>query len=199
MPNYLETYIIFGDKRYTDSSTPHLYQGFPVIMTYLKPLFTSFSYLVLSGLAFGVVLFLISFVNISSGVLALVAYLSLLCLETDGFIKRAMVGGMYATPLLVGLAIGYLFKITILSLVLHCSLIFSLLLSFTLHSIFSYCLRVPILNLPFTITATWFISSIRYGNLYTVQNTAWSAQYRTVADMALRAFQVDGYNTFSTI
>ena len=53
-----------------------------MIMAYLKPLFTSFSYLVLSGnLAFGVVLFLISFVNVSSGVLALVAYLSLFVLE----------------------------------------------------------------------------------------------------------------------
>ncbi|NLP03872.1 MAG: peptidoglycan DD-metalloendopeptidase family protein [Fibrobacter sp.] len=147
-----------------------------MIMTYLKPLFTSFSYLVLSGnLAFGVVLFLISFVNISSGVLALVAYLSLLVFgKLMGLSREQMVGGMYTyNSLLVGLAMGYLFKITILSLVFTVlASFFSLLLSFTLHSIFSYYLRVPILNLPFTITATLvYLSSIRYGNLYTVQNT----------------------------
>jgi urea transporter len=91
-----------------------------------------------------------------------------------GLSREQMVGGMYTyNSLLVGLAMGYLFKITILSLVFTVlASFFSLLLSFTLHSIFSYYLRVPILNLPFTITATLvYLSSIRYGNLYTVQNT----------------------------
>lgn len=143
-----------------------------MISSYLKPLFSSYSWLVLSGnRIYGAVLLLMSFVNPSSGVLALVAYLSLIALgKLMGLTKEQMVSGMYMyNSLLVGLAMGYLFKISLLSLMFTViASFFSLLLSFSLHSIFSYYLHLPILNLPFTITATFvYLSSIRYGNLHT--------------------------------
>ncbi|QJA06732.1 peptidoglycan DD-metalloendopeptidase family protein [Thermosulfurimonas marina] len=55
-------------------------------------------------------------------------------------------------PLLVGLSIGYYFKLCLLSLVFLVLMgIFTFVLTYTLYSLFSYYLRLPILSLPFVL------------------------------------------------
>lgn len=142
-----------------------------MIVKYFSNLFTSFSYLVLCrDSIFGIILFLLTLFNPSSCVLSLVAFGSLLLIgRLIGLSKENLLSEMYTyNSLLVGLSMGSLFEVTFLSILFTIiASFFTLLLSIAIHSAFSYYLRLPVLNLPFIITATLvYLSSIRYGNLY---------------------------------
>ena len=143
-----------------------------MIISYLKNLCKSYSYLALSqSQVFGLVLLLISFVNPSSAFLSLIAFCAALVLGIlIGLKKEHMLTGMYTfNSLLVGLSMGFLFEVSMLSVLFTViASVFTMLLSFALHSIFTWYLHIPILNLPSTITASLvYLASIRYGNLYT--------------------------------
>ena len=71
-------------------------------------------------------------------------------------------------PLLVGLAIGYLFKITPLTIFfLITSGISTFILTAFLNSVFSGYLKLPILSLPFVIISSIvYLAASKYSNLY---------------------------------
>jgi len=147
-----------------------------MISAYFNNLLTSFSYLVLmKNRIYGLLLLGLSFVNPSSGALAIIAYVSLIIFgKLIGMSREQLVNSMFSyNSLLVGLSMGFMFELSLLSIVFTViASFFTLLLSFSLQTFFSYYLRVPILNLPFTITATLvYLSSIRYGNLYVINQS----------------------------
>lgn len=146
-----------------------------MIRSYIKNIFTSYSFLVLNkNQIFGAILFLLTLFNPSSAILSLVAFISLLLLgRLVGLSSLQLLNEMYTyNSLLVGMSIGSLFQVTFLSVVFTITAsFFTLLLSIAFNSLFSYYFRLPVLNLPFTITASMvYLSSIRYGNLY-ITNT----------------------------
>lgn len=77
--------------------------------------------------------------------------------------------GFYTyNPLLAGLAVGYLFKLSALTVFIVISAgIFTLLLSIMLNSFFYYNFRLPILSLPFAIVASIvYLASSNYAGLF---------------------------------
>lgn len=77
--------------------------------------------------------------------------------------------GFYTyNPLLVGLSIGYLFKLTTLTLFFVVTAgVAAFLLTHMLYSMFSYYFRLPVLSLPFVIMSTVaYLAAVRYSNLY---------------------------------
>ncbi len=117
----------------------------------------------------GTILLFISFINPSSGALALLAFFSAQAFKIVSELSFPNVDSRFLlyNSLLVGLSIGYLFEISILTVIFTIILsIFTLLLSYSLTSILGYFLGLPILNLPFAITATLtYLSAMRYSNL----------------------------------
>ena len=71
-------------------------------------------------------------------------------------------------PLLVGLSIGYFFRIGPLSLIFLALMgIFTFLLTYSLSSALSYYFRLPVLSLPFVMgSITAALASYRYSNLF---------------------------------
>ena len=139
------------------------------ILTTLKGILNSYSeILFLENYKIGFILLLLTFINpylAFSGIVSVIsAYLFAKFINLgDEFLSS----GFYTyNSLLVGLSIGYLFKIDILSsLFLIIAGIFTFILSFALYNIFSYYLKLPILSLPFVI-----ISSLVYLAVYNFSN-----------------------------
>ncbi len=77
--------------------------------------------------------------------------------------------GFYTyNPLLVGLAIGYLFKISPLTIFfIVVAGIFTFVFTILLFNLFSYYLRLPILSLPFAlVSSVTYLASSKYSNLF---------------------------------
>ncbi len=136
----------------------------------VKQLLGSYSYLALvRNPIFGIILLAVTFINPTSALLALLSFIASFILgKYIGISDRQLECGLYTyNSLLIGLLMGYLFKLTFLSCVFTIMASFlTLMLSYSLYNLFLYYLNVPILNIPFTISATLvFLSSIRYSNL----------------------------------
>ena len=136
-------------------------------------LFKSFSFLVFSdSLIVGAILFAVSFVNPSAGIHALFGFMSAILFgKIIGISKDNLLSGLQLyNSILVGLAIGYLFDVSIISMAfVSIAAIFTLLLSNSMHVIFGGLFNLPILNLPFAIIATIiYLASVRYGSLHMV-------------------------------
>ncbi len=71
-------------------------------------------------------------------------------------------------PLLVGLSLGYLFKINILTIsLIVIAGILTFLLTYMLSSIFNYYLRLPLLSVPFVlVSALFYLASSHFSNLF---------------------------------
>ena len=71
-------------------------------------------------------------------------------------------------PLLVGLGIGFLFKLSPLTgILIVTTSILTFLLTFTLSNIFGYYLRLPVLSLPFVLVSTMvYLASYKSSNLF---------------------------------
>jgi len=71
-------------------------------------------------------------------------------------------------PLLVGLSVGYLFKLSLLTIFLIiCLGILTFLLTYSLSSIFWNYLRLPVLSIPFVIISIiFYLASWRYSKLF---------------------------------
>ncbi len=83
--------------------------------------------------------------------------------------KEFLKSGFYTyNPLLVGLAIGYLFKITPLAIFFVIfSGILTMVITIMLSNIFSIYLKLPILSLPFAIISSIaYLAASQYSNLF---------------------------------
>ena len=76
--------------------------------------------------------------------------------------------GFYTyNPLLVGFSIGYVFKLTPLTILfLIVGGVFSLVVTIVMYNIFYTYFRLPVLSLPFVVVSTMvYLASARYSNL----------------------------------
>ncbi|WP_297446997.1 urea transporter, partial [Desulfurobacterium sp.] len=119
---------------------------------------------------FGAVLFLVSIINFNMGFAGFLCVLSAYLFARLLGLKETFLGlDFYIyNPLLVGLAIGYLFKLGPLTLIFLISLgILTFLMTYSLSSIFSYYFKLPVLSIPFVIGSfIVYLASLRYSNLF---------------------------------
>ncbi len=135
-----------------------------VLNSYAEVLFIQQSPLI------GFILMLVSFLNPSVGVGGLVSLTSAyLFARFIGMGKVFLETGFYTyNALLVGLSVGYLFKITPLTLTFTAVAgVLTLVFSVMLYSVFSYYLRLPILSVPFVVISSMlYLSASGYANLF---------------------------------
>ncbi len=126
------------------------------------------SILFLRDLRAGALLMVLTFLLPSVGVLGVVAVLGTITFaEFMGFRKEYLQHGFYLyNSLLVGLGVGFFYKITLVSIFLAALLgVFTFVLSFGLNRIFIKY-NLPILSLPFSLVSILFyLASLRYANL----------------------------------
>ncbi|OMH39907.1 urea transporter [Desulfurobacterium indicum] len=124
----------------------------------------------ISDPVFGAVLFLVSIINFNMGFAGFLCVLSAYLFARLLGLKETFLGlDFYIyNPLLVGLAIGYLFKLGPLTLIFLVSLgILTFLITYSLSSIFSYYFKLPVLSIPFVIGSfIVYLASLRYSNLF---------------------------------
>lgn len=117
----------------------------------------------------GFLLFSATFFNINIAFQGLIALaVSIAFARFIGIKKDDPVNKLFSYNVLItGFAVGFLFKVTGLSVLLTIGIsIFTVLLTYTLSSIFYNYLKLPILNIPFTISATViYLASGKYSNL----------------------------------
>jgi len=121
---------------------------------------------------FGFVLFVLTLLNFNMALSGFLCTLSAYLFARTIGLKNEFLGldfYMY-NPLLVGLAIGYLFKLNLLTFIFIVSLgILTFLITYSLSSYFSYYLKLPVLSIPFVIGSFMvYLASIRYSNLFVV-------------------------------
>jgi urea transporter/murein DD-endopeptidase MepM/ murein hydrolase activator NlpD len=138
---------------------------------HLRAISTSYSEIFfINNIAIGIVLFIVTLINSNvamAGILSVLsAYLFARFIHMD---KQYLNSGFYTyNPLLVGLSIGYLFRITPFTILLIIIAgIFTFVLTIILYSIFSYYFKLPILSLPFVIVSSLaYLASSQYSNLF---------------------------------
>jgi urea transporter/murein DD-endopeptidase MepM/ murein hydrolase activator NlpD len=126
------------------------------------------SILFLSEIKAGFLLFFVSFLLPSVGILGLVGLIStILFAEIISVREEYLKQGFYLyNSLLVGMGVGYFFDVTLVTIFLTTILsVFSFLLSFTLNRMFiNY--SMPILSLPFAfVSMIFYLASLKYTNL----------------------------------
>ncbi|MBN1980345.1 MAG: urea transporter [Chitinivibrionales bacterium] len=144
----------------------------------------SYSYLTFLRSPFmGFILICLSLINPTSTILSLIAYCSDIILGKLVNINREnKINSLYAyNSILVGLAIGFLFELSYLSVLMTIFASFlALMLSYSLSTIFYTYLGLPILNIPFTITASLiYLASMRYSNMFIAK----SMEYASLLDI----------------
>lgn len=137
----------------------------------LHAVFNSYSeVLFLQGWPAGLALFAATLLNpnvAAAGLISILsAYLFARQLEMD---RSFLSSGFYTyNPLLAGLAIGYLFKLTPLTVLFLVSAgIFTFVLTILMNNLFSMWLKLPILSLPFVIISSIaYLASSKYSGLF---------------------------------
>jgi len=140
-------------------------------MSLLKPILKAYSGIFfLPSVRVGAALLLLTLIDPNIGLSGLVGVLSAyLFARFLGFSKTFLSLDYYIyNPLLVGLGIGFLFKLSPLTVALVVvSSILTFLLTLTLSSVLGYYLRLPVLSLPFVIVSTVvYLASYKYSNLF---------------------------------
>jgi len=137
----------------------------PILKSYSAILFTSNA---LVGLA----LLVLTFLNPNLGFGGLISVISAyLFARLLGFKREFLRIDYYIyNPLLVGLSLGYLFKISAVSLLFFVIAgIISFLLTYFLATTFSYYLRLPVLSLPFVaVSSLLYLASSKFTNLFVI-------------------------------
>lgn len=117
----------------------------------------------------GSLLLAATFFNINIALQGLIALaVALVFARFIGIKKDDPVNKLFSYNVLItGFAVGFLFKVTGLSVLLTFGIsTFTVLLTYTLSSIFYNYLKLPVLNIPFTISATIiYLASGKYSNL----------------------------------
>jgi urea transporter len=138
---------------------------------HLRAIFNSYSEIFfIQGIWLGALLMAMSFINPNvalAGVISVIAaHLFANFLKMD---KEYLKSGFYTyNTLLVGLSIGYLFRITPLTIFfVIIAGILTFILTIMINSIFSFYLKIPILSLPFVIVSSLaYLASSQYSNLF---------------------------------
>lgn len=143
---------------------------------HLKAFFGSYSEVFFIGdLAPGVVIFAATLLHPEvalAGMVAIVAaygFARLIRME-----KQFLASGYYTyNPLLVGLSLGYMYKLTALTLFFVASAgVLTFVVTVFLSNVFLMYLRLPILSLPFVIVSSIsYLASVRYSGLYVRMHT----------------------------
>ncbi|MCD4782828.1 MAG: urea transporter [Candidatus Eremiobacteraeota bacterium] len=141
------------------------------IALYTDAIFKSYSEIFfLRSRTVGILLFLTTLLNphlaISGIISVLAAYIFARLINMD---QKFVNSGFYTyNPLLTGLAIGYLFRINLLTVFFIMSAgILTFILTVMLSSLFSTYFKLPILSLPFTlISSVTYLASSKYTNLF---------------------------------
>ena len=138
---------------------------------YLLPILRSYSSILFNGDVYGGALLLfLSFFNPNVGLGGLISLLSAYLLaRLIGFKREFLRIDYYIyNPLLVGLSLGYIFKINLVSLLFFITGgILSFLVTYVLSGVFYYYLKLPVLSLPFVIvSSTLYLSSQHFSNLF---------------------------------
>jgi len=124
----------------------------------------------LPDLKVGLILFVLTLIDPNIGLSGLLAVISaFLFAKFLGFQKTFISLDYYIyNPLLVGLGIGFLFKLSLLTgILIVIASILTFLLTLTLSNIFGYYLRLPVLSLPFVLVSTMvYLASFKYSNLF---------------------------------
>ncbi|NPA12666.1 MAG: peptidoglycan DD-metalloendopeptidase family protein [Aquificae bacterium] len=118
----------------------------------------------------GGILLLATFLNPNLAIAGIISVLSAYFFAKFLKMEKTFLSSGYYTynSLLVGLSVGYLFKITPLTVFFTItSGIITLVFSIMLYNIFSYYFRLPILSLPFVvISSTIYLAVVNYSNLF---------------------------------
>jgi urea transporter/murein DD-endopeptidase MepM/ murein hydrolase activator NlpD len=118
----------------------------------------------------GLIIFVLTFWNVNVGLSGLLAVVSAYFFAKFlGFSSSYLRLDYYIyNPLLVGLGIGFLFKLSLLTAFLIATLsIFTFLLTYTLANILGYYLALPVLSIPFVIVSVVaYLASYKYSNLF---------------------------------
>lgn len=136
----------------------------------IQSLLRGYSYILFSdNPILGLFLLAVSFLNPSAGLHSLVAFSgALLFSKMVGGKKSYLQSGLYLyNPILIGLSVGFIFKISLLS-VLYAVVagVFTYVVSVALSSILHTYFRLPLLNLPFALLATViYLAHLRYRTL----------------------------------
>lgn len=141
------------------------------LKTLVYQLLESYSYLLFSNNRYlGLFMLLLSFINPSAGVHAIVAFSAAsIFSHVIGSEKKESTYTLFLyNSLLTGLAIGYLFKISILSILFTSVVgILTYLLSTSLSTVLAHYLALPILNLPFAVIASVvYLAALQYSSLF---------------------------------
>jgi urea transporter len=140
---------------------------------YLIPVLRSYSAVLFNSSVWGgFALLLLTFLNPNLGLGGLTSVLSAyLFARLIGFKREFLRLDYYIyNPLLVGLSLGYLFKVSFLSFFFFSVAgMFTFLLTYTLSSVFSYYLKLPVLSVPFVVgSSLLYLASSKFSNLFVV-------------------------------
>ena len=138
---------------------------------YIEPILKAYSGIFfLPSVRGGLIVFLLTLINLNVGLSGLIAIVSsYLFARFLGFSKSFLSLDYYIyNPLLVGLGIGFLFKLSTLTvLLIVVASVLTFLLTLTLSNILGYYLRLPVLSLPFVVVSVIvYLASYKYSNLF---------------------------------
>jgi urea transporter len=141
------------------------------VRRYALPILKSYSAVLFnSNFVGGAILLLLTFINPNLGIGGFTAVVSAyIFARLIGFKDEFLRLDYYIyNPLLVGLSLGYLFKVNFLSLFFFSIAgILTFLLTYTLSSLFSYYLKLPVLSVPFVIVSSLlYLASSKFSNLF---------------------------------
>ncbi|WP_200762279.1 urea transporter [Nitrosophilus alvini] len=145
-------------------------QTFEILKPYISSVISSYAeVLFIESKKVGLLLLIASFINPNValsgllGVLFALFFAALIRMDPD-----YLESGFYIyNPLLVGMSIGFLFKLTFMSLFLIAvASVLTFLITIILHTLFSIYL-IPILSFPFAIVSSIvYLSTLNYSNLF---------------------------------
>ncbi len=160
------------------------------IKPYMKSLLQSYSYLLFSDTPIiGIILLILSFVNPSAGVHAIVAFGSALLFSqltrTKSDTRESTL--FFYNSLLTGLAIGYLFKISLISILFTTAGgILAFLVSYSFYASLTGLFRLPILNVPFSVVAIiTYLAAIHYSSM-SIANRSSEIAYLSISGLPLQ-------------
>ncbi|OAG28573.1 urea transporter [Thermodesulfatator autotrophicus] len=126
----------------------------------------------------GLLLLAATFIYPNIGLSGLICVLSAYEFARFLGLKKIFRGSGFYTynPLLVGLSIGYLFKLSLFSFFLIVTAgILTFIITFGLANIFYHFFRLPVLNIPFVLISTAiYLASYKYSNLLFTEFKTWS-------------------------
>ncbi|ETR67862.1 MAG: UreA transporter, partial [Candidatus Magnetoglobus multicellularis str. Araruama] len=118
----------------------------------------------------GLVLFLITLLNPNLAFSGVISWMTtLLFARAIGIRQQNLVHSIYTyNSLIVGFSIGFLFKISVLSVLLTVGTsVLTVMLSYALYSYLTLQMRLPVLNIPFFLVSTIiYLASVRYSSLF---------------------------------